>query len=299
MLRAICSLSWAMPETPAPFIVGASRSGTTLLRLMLDAHPDLAIPPETEFILQVADLANGDNSHAACAFVDTLTSHRRWPDFHLERELLQAQVAALQPWNAGDALRSFYRLYALRFAKPRWGDKTPGYVKHTRAVQDLLPEARFIHIIRDGRDVAVSLIEEWRASGRVMSVTRAAERWVSKISVGREQARELRFYLEVRYEDLVLDSESVLRRICDFIDLPWHPDMLEYHRSAPERVAELVAPDATGTLSAAKRQAKHAWTSSPPEASRIARWRTEMSADELSEYERVAGRLLAELGYAG
>ena len=194
---------------------------------------------------------------------------------------------------------AFTRLYALRFAKPRWGDKTPGYVKHTRAVQDLLPEARFIHIIRDGRDVAVSLIEEWRASGRVMSVTRAAERWVSKISVGREQARELRFYLEVRYEDLVLDSESVLRRICDFIDLPWHPDMLEYHRSAPERVAELVAPDATGTLSAAKRQAKHAWTSSPPEASRIARWRTEMSADALSEYERVAGRLLAELGYAG
>src|SRR3989442_1424147 len=208
MLRAICSLSWAMPETPAPFIVGASRSGTTLLRLMLDAHPDLAIPPETEFILQVADLANGDNSHAACAFVDTLTSHRRWPDFHLDRHLMEAQVAALQPWNTGDALRSFYRLYAERFDKPRWGDKTPGYVKHTRAVQD-------------------------------------------------------------------------------------------YHRWAPERVAELVAPDATGTFSAAQRQSKHAWTSSPPEASRIGRWRTEMTADELSEYERVAGGLLAELGYAG
>src|SRR5438445_6148338 len=70
MLRAICSLSWAMPETPAPFIVGASRSGTTLLRLMLDAHPDLAVPPETEFILQVVDLANDDNGRAACAFVE-------------------------------------------------------------------------------------------------------------------------------------------------------------------------------------------------------------------------------------
>src|SRR5438309_3846026 len=108
---ATCWLSWAMPETPAPFIVGASRSGTTLLRLMLDAHPDLAIPPETEFILQVADvadLANGDNAHAACAFVSTLTSHRRWPDFHLDRDALESRVAALQPWNAGDALRSFY-----------------------------------------------------------------------------------------------------------------------------------------------------------------------------------------------
>src|SRR2546425_6282923 len=184
----------------------------------------------------------------------------------------RTSTSIAMPWNRGwrhsnrgtRAMRcaAFTRLYALRFAKPRWGDKTPGYVKHTRAVQDLLPEARFIHIIRDGRDVAVSLIEEWRASGRVMSVTRAAERWVSKISVGREQARELRFYLEVRYEDLVLDSESVLRRICDFIDLPWHPDMLEYHRSAPERVAELVAPDAPGTLSSAQRQAKHAWPSS-------------------------------------
>lgn len=289
-----------MPETPAPFIVGASRSGTTLLRLMLDAHPDLAIPPETEFILQVAHIVDGqDATHAARAFVETLTSHRRWPDFHLDRDLLEARLAALEPWSAGDALRSFYRLYAERFAKPRWGDKTPGYVKHTRVVQDLLPEARFIHIIRDGRDVAVSLIEEWRMSGRVMPVERAAERWVSKISVGREQARELRFYLEVRYEDLVLDSEFVLRRICDFIELPWHAAVLEYHRSAAERVAELVARDATGTLSAAQRQAKHAWTSSPPEASRIGRWRTEMSAEELANYEAAAGALLAELGYAG
>jgi sulfotransferase family protein len=284
-----------MHETPAPFIVGASRSGTTLLRLMLDSHPDLAIPPETEFILRLAELPGAD----ATAFVDTLTSHRRWPDFHLDRALLEAQVATLQPWSTSDALRTFYRLYAERFAKPRWGDKTPGYVKHTRVVQDLLPEAHFIHIIRDGRDVAVSLIEEWRMSGRAMSVKRAAERWVSKIMVGREQARDLRHYLEVRYEDLVLDSESVLRQICDFVELRWHPVMLEYHHSAPERVAELVAPDASGTLNPAQRQAKHAWTSSPPEVSRIGRWRTEMSAEELAEYECAAGTLLLELGYAG
>jgi len=84
-----------------PIIVGAPRPGTTLLRFMLDTHPEMAIPPETGFL-------------------------------------------ALFP--------HFYQLYASRFAKPRWGDKTPSYCHHMQNIEEVLPEAHFIHIIRDGRD---------------------------------------------------------------------------------------------------------------------------------------------------
>jgi hypothetical protein len=103
----------------------------------------------------------------------------------------------------------------------------------------------------------------------------------------------------VRYEDLVLDSEATLRKICAFIDLPWDPLMLQYYTTAEERLAELVTADGRRQLCVEERRAKHAWTSQPPESSRIGRWRTEMSASDRREFEAIAGEMLAELGYDG
>jgi Sulfotransferase family len=283
---------------PVPFIVGVSRSGTTLLRLMLDAHPELAIPPETHFIPLVARNC-ADAANPRDCFIETVTSHLYWPDSHVDGQALTDSVAAIDPFNVGDALRSFYRLYAERFGKPRWGDKTPGYVHKMDLIQEFLPEAHFVHIIRDGRDVALSLNEAWRTSGRVKPIQEAAHWWMAKLSKARHQASELSFYLEIRYEDLVLESEATLRRICDFIDLPWNPLMLEYYKTAEERLAELVAFDRKKATNIEQRRAKHMWTTRPPEASRIGRWRTEMSASDRQEFEAIAGELLAELGYDG
>jgi hypothetical protein len=279
---------------PAPFIVGVGRSGTTLLRLMLDAHPDLAIPPDTTFIPLVVENCQDADDPWGC-FVETLTSHRRWADSHVDGYALKERVAAIRPFSTSDALRAFYTLYAERFGKPRWGDKTPNYLLQMMLIQTLLPEARFIHLIRDGRDVALSVIEERRG----MTIQKAAKRWVTKIREGRRQADGLPFYLEVRYEDLVLDSEATLRQICAFIDLPWHPCMLQYYNRAEERLAELVTVDGKRAVHIEQRRAKHTWTTRPPEASRIGRWRTEMSASDRQEFEAIAGELLAELGYDG
>jgi hypothetical protein len=283
---------------PAPFIVGVSRSGTTLLRLMLDAHPDLAIPPETHCIPLVARNC-ADAANPRDCFIETLTSHLYWPDFHVDGQALTDSVAAIDPFDVGDALRNFYRLYAERFGKPRWGDKTPGYVHKMDLIQGFLPEAHFVHIIRDGRDVALSLNEAWRNSGRMKPIQEAAHWWMAKLSKARNQANELSFYLEIRYEDLVLESEATLRRICYFIDLPWNPLMLEYYKTAEERLAELVTFDRKKAANIEQRRAKHALTTRAPEASRIGRWRTAMSKSDQQEFERIAGEMLAELGYDG
>ena len=109
----------------------------------------------------------------------------------------------------------------------------------------------------------------------------------------------LRFYLEIRYESLVLDTEATLRQVCAFIDLPWDPLMLQYHRIAEERMAELVAVDSRKEADIEERRGKHAWTSRPPEASRIGRWKTQMSASDRHEFESIAGGMPQELGYAG
>ncbi len=265
---------------------------------MLDAHPDLAIPPETVFIRLAAEACE-HASDPRQAFLETVTTHRRWRDLHIEGDLLRQSVAAIEPFDLGEALRALYGLYAERFGKPRWGDKTPHYLRRMTLIQGLLPEAHFIHIIRDGRDVALSVKDLWFGPD---SVEEAARRWQSGIDKARRQARKLPHYLEVRYEDLVLDTESTLRKIGDFADLPWSPSMLDYHKTADERLSEMerhnTAPDGERVRRGPERNAiLHSLTSKPPQRDRIGRWRQEMTAAHRQSFEKVAGETLRGLGY--
>ena len=131
----------ASDATPAPFIVGVGRSGTTLLRMMLDAHPQLAIPPETHFIPEAADACRTGGEQSRDAFVNTLLSSRFWTDFQLDPDEFRKGINALAPFDVGAGLRVFYRLYAGRFGKTRWGDKTPTYLTQMQLIAQLLPEA--------------------------------------------------------------------------------------------------------------------------------------------------------------
>jgi hypothetical protein len=280
---------------PVPFIVGQHRSGTTLLRLMLDSHPDLAIPPETQFIPEAIRSCQSAPDPAE-RFLQTLTSHDHWGDFHVDAAALRRVLAGMCPFDLSEALRAFYRLYAARHGKRRWGDKTPRYVLAMELIQQYFPEAHFIHIIRDGRDLALSVLEEPRGSKAPPSVRHIGERWAVKVTEARQQATRLRFYLEVRYEDLVLNTDPTLRKVCDSIDLTWNVAMLGYYRRAEERLSEEVTVGPKG-IPVEQRHQKHRWTTKPPEASRVGRWRREMKPHDRDEFERAAGAMLQELGY--
>ncbi len=166
-----------------------------------------------------------------------------------------------------------------------------------RRIERALPEARFVHMIRDGRDVALSL--ERRDSG--LSTQEVARRWSHRIRGTRRAANGVRHYIEVRYEDLVTDPEPVLRRICEHAELGYDPEMLRYHERSAERLAELDQPlRAEGTkrgLSAESRLRGHALTAEPPRADRVAQWKESMSAADLAIFDEHAGKLLAQLGY--
>jgi hypothetical protein len=284
---------------PAPFIVGVNRSGTTLLRLMLDSHPELTIPPETHFVPEMIRLARRDNTTRK-RLVRAATDHPRWGDFGLDEEALLARLQDVKPLNPTDAIRAFYDLYAEKEGKPRWGDKTPRYMRAMPRIERALPEARFIHLIRDGRDVALSQAER-ALDGQEPEITEVAERWQRRIETARAHSADLDDYLEVRYEDLVGDPEATLRRICGFLELPYDAKMLEYHRRAAGRLTEMDRDLGSGEngpiRTAGERLAGHAMTSSPPSTDRCGRWREEMPAAEEAEFERVAGGLLADLGY--
>jgi Sulfotransferase family len=283
---------------PAPFVVGVGRSGTTLLRLMLDAHPELAMPPETGFVPDLIAAARVDGATPE-DLLTAVTSHRKWGDFGIEPEELRARWAALEPIRARSALRAFFELYAEKQGKPRWGDKTPGYTMHMRQIAKTLPEARFVHVIRDGRAVAHSRITS--LSLREVPMEQAARRWRKRVRHARKQGERLDHYLEIRYESLVTEPEATLRSVCDFIELDWDPVMLAYHQRSEERLAELDRdiPAWEGKLarSAESRMALHTQTTKPPDPARIDRWRGEMSAADLVTFESIAGDLLTDLGY--
>ena len=291
----------AKRPAPMPFVVGVNRSGTTLLRMMLDSHPELAIPPETHFLPALFKELHGrknENPMSAAEVVEFLVAHRRWGDFGLDPAELEARISQRQV-KPKFVLRSFYALYAEHQGKSRYGDKTPGYVKQMGVIQRSLPEARFIHLIRDGRDVAVS--RENRSAGEELTAERHAMIWKRRINRARRQQSRLKHYLELRYEDLVRDPEPVLREVCEFIELEYDPAMLAYHERSGERLQEIARDlddDNGGALRpAAERLEAHSLVKEKPRGDRVQRWRELMSPEGVAEFEAIAGDLLSELGY--
>jgi hypothetical protein len=204
----------------------------------------------------------------------------------------------LSPFSVLEGFRLFYRMYAARFGKRRWGDKTPTYCHHLAYLDALLPESRFVHIVRDGRDCAVSLREQWFSPGRDIKLQ--AQFWRDHVLAAREQGAICRHYLEVCFEDLIENSEAVLRRICSFLDLDYCAEMLRYHERVPARLREHLARyTANGDLLVAQeeRWRQQARSRQAPDGSRINVWKKALSEEECRQFEAVAGDSLREFGY--
>jgi hypothetical protein len=284
---------------PAPFVVGMNRSGTTLLRMMLDSHPELTIPPETHFVPEVIKTFKRTDRTTPADVLGAMKSAREWGDFDFtDIEMLGLLQDRGRKLNAGEALRAFYEAYAAREGKSRWGEKTPNYVGKMQQIQRALPEARFVHVIRDGRDVALSVLDR---TVRDLTAADVAKRWKRKIQKARDAAPKLRNYTEVRYEDLILDTEPSLRRICEFIELEWDDAVLDYHERSESRLEEmkraLPADGHSAELDVERRMATHAMTTKPPDADRVSRWKRQMTDDDRRAFEEIAGPMLADLGY--
>ncbi|MBN3960044.1 sulfotransferase [Nostoc sp. NMS8] len=246
---------------PMPIIVSVGNSGATLLRLMLDAHPELSILAETHFMLSVLQLKS-EGDVLRHELYNLVVNSPSWGGFHLSKEDFYNKLGAINPFNLSDGLRCFYKIYVQQFKKPRYGDKTPQYLTQMSSIQAALPEAHFIHIIRDGRDVALSKRGLGVEPGN--DIEAQASNWVWQIREARQQAQFCPHYLEIHYEDLITDTKSVLMKICQFIDLLYSENLL---------------------------------TQFLPDRTRINNWQREMSISDRAKFEAIAGSMLHELGY--
>jgi hypothetical protein len=268
-----------------PFIVGCGRSGTTLLRSMFDSHPDMAIPAETYFVVRMGHARRRyevDSTFLTHRFVDDLTRTGGFKRMGIAEEAVRTRLATSQPPTYAQAIRDVYALYASLQGKVRYGDKTPNYLLQLPFLSELLPEARFIHIVRDGRDVAQALVD----GGWTRRIEDAALQWELQTKRGRRAGSRLgpSRYLEVRYEELVGDPVRTLRSLCPFVDLGFDRNMLRYQQSAAR------------WASASRDPTRHRSILRDPTRG-LRDWRTQMSRSDLSIVERLVGDLLLELGY--
>ena len=268
------------------FIVGSGRSGTTLVRLILGSHSRLSIPPETWYLNKMTDLLMLDRPLSLDErqrVVRIMTEHYRWPDLGVSAEVFRQKVGSMESPRLRQIVELVYFEYMQREQKRRWGDKTPGYIELVPQLAHLFPGARFIHVIRDGRDVAKSF-QARRWSGKWLHLN--AQEWLVAMQCGQRWRRSnfATQFLEIRYEDVVRNPERELRRICEFLEEQYEPQMLSWqHR--------------VGALVPTREAHIHEKLVQEPSKDDIERWKREMSAREILIGEAFMGPLLKAHGY--
>ncbi len=267
------------------FIVGVSRSGTTLLRLMLDRHPRLAIPYEAHFIddwlVRAASFGDLARDERFAALVDALLAEpiiALWNPVPARSAVLER---ARERSLAG-ALDALFGAYASSRGKERWGDKSD-YVHALPDIAALFPRAQFVHILRDGRDVALSVnLMPWGPD----DVITAARWWAHQACLLRRHGDALgrARYMECRFEELVREPERTLRAGCAFLGEEFAPRMLD--------------PRATDAASIPlQRRAQHAGADQALDPARAEGWLTRMGTADVFWFERQARAALVEMGY--
>jgi hypothetical protein len=256
------------------FIGGAARSGTTLVRVILDSHPRIACGPELKV---------------------TPVLCQTWHSFQTSYlSALQESFIGSADINQAFAQMILFLLdrHRQQTGKARAAEKSPSNVFVFEHLHHMFPESPLIHVIRDGRDVVCSLLTmNWIdiATGQKSEFTRdagkAAAYWVRAVQAGRQAGRlpQLqRHYLELRYEDIVARPEPTLQRLFAFVGEPWDPVVLQFHRQ-PRRL---------GNEASAGQVSRQLYTTA------AGRWQRDLNAADKQLVNDIAGDLLIELGYA-
>lgn len=268
--------SFPSPE-PAPqppiFVGGAGRSGTTLLRVILDSHPHIACGPELKVIPIL--------SQKWLAFQQPFFAKAFQGNFVTKEDLNQV---------FRQTIASLLEKYRLHHNKPRSAEKSPNNVFLFPHLHILFPQSPLIHVIRDGRDVIASLLSmNWiDQHGEPLEYTRcpgaAASYWADAVRAGR-QLKQLpgheHFYLEVRYEDLVQKPLATLKKLFAFLSEPWDARVLDFYKQERSLASE----------SSAKQ------VQQPLYASAVGRWKQDLHPSTKPIIKQFAGDLLVELGY--
>ncbi|GBF33419.1 sulfotransferase domain superfamily [Desulfocucumis palustris] len=249
------------------FVGGEGRSGTTLMRVILDSHPNICCGPETHFFID-------GKMEFWCKHI-TETYINRILEYYDNPYETMARCF-------GKILSSFHRPYMKRKNKVRWADKTPYNIYSIDFLNTAFPDMQFIHVIRDGRDVAASMLSmPWGPK----NIGEIATNWRSCIIIGRKFGTAHKNYLEVKYEDLIYSFKPTLMNVFNFLGEPWSEDVLNYH------LYEHDLGNKYSGESSADQVTKEIYSH------QIGRWKKELTKEQVDEFIAIAGNGLLAAGY--
>lgn len=277
------------PSKGPVFIVGAPRSGTTLLQYMLRSHPALSLPTgESHFFIplyrheaQYGDLSRLDNVKRVLQAMETQSAeflHTDLQGLKFDVETLAREFVAEGRHSMRDIITGIFEKNAAGEGKPRWGDKTPYYVLHIPKLLEWWPDAQIIHLVRDGRDVALSMFARCHDFG-VYNTYLAAKQWEQYVETGHMLGQQVPEgqYLELRYEDMISDQKAVLQKICGFLGETYSDDLLEYKKAGMAGKTPLLQKSI--------------------QKDNQDKWKSEMTPWQIRVFESVAGATLEKFGY--
>ncbi len=286
---------------PLFFILGRPRSGTTLLKTLFDAHPNVVIPPELPVIPSVyqefRSVRNWDRA-SILRFVDYIfqswtMNNRKLENLRIDREKFTAYVLALEGNCTLPDLVTALNMHAVSiFPKEEVrlvGDKNPVYSAYAGLLSRIFPESRFVCIIRDYRDTFVSLRSLTNVHMEAPSVSLQAMRWrlVTKRFLKLQKQFPDRCRV-IRYEDLVDFPEDIYRELCDFTGIPYDPGVFNFYLKKDEFEAAFPDP----VVRQIHRSLMH-----PVNDSRVGLWKSKMSDREIRTADLLAGHVADRMGY--
>ena len=214
-------LSKGIVKNDVPFfIVGCPRSGTTLLQLLIDSHPNIAIPPESHIFVRFSKIFRyyGDlskDTNLRLLIRDLLN------DYHIKDWKLGVSIPEfcemLEERTLRGVIFTLLGIYAKKEGKKRWGDKTPQHALHLKEIIKIFPKAKFIHLVRDGRDVAVSSSRTIVGPPSIYGIAKEWKKYISIFSDFKESLDKCRYH-EIRYEDLVQNPQKEMDKTFHFLD---------------------------------------------------------------------------------
>lgn len=257
-----------------------------MLRLMLNRHSRLAIPFESHFLKQILAELPADRpleTYETERMAELVVCEKNFQSWHLSASQMRLELIRRAPAPLATLVDALYRMEIASSGKPRWGDKTPLYYTCWRQLMGLFKGSRLVHIVRDGRDVNISLEEVgWHGP----TSRDRARYWSERVEMATAAARELgpERNLIIRYEDLVLNTRGTLERVCDFLSEEFEAGMLDFFTDAALHICNI-----DGNV--------HQKVHRPPRPDDVGRWRREMTVERQMEFEAIAGTSLRAMAY--
>jgi len=265
------------------FIGGCSRSGTTLLGAMLGTHSRSICSPESHFKIELLRPLRGKTDEIALtAVANRMIKHWRFTlwDVSLDTALIDQEADGNSYADLLNWLISQYAANEKKSEADIWVDHTPENVSYADSLISLFPDAKFIHIVRDGRAVAASAIPlDWGPN----TIIKAARWWLRMVSFGlaAETLLPSNQIFRIRYEDLITNTDACLQEICHFLEIEYEPEMVQ----------------ATGFRPPLYTTSQHKSVGQYPNRRSLDRWKTTLSAREIELFEHQTRNFLTYLGY--